>query len=329
MNMMKINILCIFLAVMLLMPVIGAADNPTIVITDYQVYPDVLMPGDVGTITITIKNTATTATQTDTTTYTSVGTTTSTTTTKSINADIERVYLSGKGIEVISGDYGHPGELGPGQSTTITFEIKAPTKEGTYFPEVLIDVLEGGSVKYPIPIKVDDSSVNILASKLPLAIPKGDLTEIELSIANLRPNSINSVSITPKAEGIEFTPNEIFLGTMTPDETSTVEFTLHPVSLDRKDISFELTYKNGDNMHSTILASSIDVEENPGVELILVDRPTSVLKGEKIDIELDIANRMSQSISSVRVVPMMDGDINPSEYFIGEINSEQKATTQF
>ncbi|MDD4898067.1 MAG: hypothetical protein PHY70_01590, partial [Methanocellales archaeon] len=325
--MIKIKILCIFLAIMLLMPVIGAADNPTIVITDYQIYPDVLMPGDVGTITITIKNTATTATQTDTTTYISVGTTTTTTTTKNINADIESIYLLGKGIEVISGNYAHPGELGPGQSITITFAIKAPVKEGTYFPEVLIDVLGGGGVKYPIPIKVDDSDVNILASNLPLAIPKGDLTEIELSIANLRPNSINSAIITPKAEGIEFTPNEIFLGTIAPDEMSTVKFTLHPVSLDRKDLSFELTYKNGDNIHSTRLASSINVEENPGVELIVVEQPTSVLKGEEINIELDVANRMSKSVSSVRVVPMMEGDINPSEYFIGEIKSEQKATT--
>ncbi|MDD2777838.1 MAG: hypothetical protein PHI16_02925 [Methanocellales archaeon] len=327
--MIKIKILCIFLAIMLLMPVIGAADNPTIVITDYQIYPDVLMPGDVGTITITIKNTATTATQTDTTTYISVGTTTTTTTTKNINADIESIYLLGKGIEVISGNYAHPGELGPGQSITITFAIKAPVKEGTYFPEVLIDVLGGGGVKYPIPIKVDDSDVNILASNLPLAIPKGDLTEIELSIANLRPNSINSAIITPKAEGIEFTPNEIFLGTIAPDEMSTVKFTLHPVSLDRKDLSFELTYKNGDNIHSTRLASSINVEENPGVELIVVEQPTSVLKGEEINIELDVANRMSKSVSSVRVVPMMEGDINPSEYFIGEIKSEQKATTLF
>ena len=116
-KMMKIKILSIFFIIMLLMTTTGAADNPTVVITDYKVYPDVLMPGDVGTITITIKNTATVATQTDTTTSTYVGTVTTTTTTKNINADIQSVYLSGKGIEVISGNYGHLGELGPGQST--------------------------------------------------------------------------------------------------------------------------------------------------------------------------------------------------------------------
>ncbi|MDI6902342.1 MAG: hypothetical protein QMC77_01230 [Methanocellales archaeon] len=36
---MKIKILCILLVVVLLMPAIGAADNPTVVITDYQVSP--------------------------------------------------------------------------------------------------------------------------------------------------------------------------------------------------------------------------------------------------------------------------------------------------
>ncbi len=314
---------------MLLMPTTGAVDNPTVVITDYQVYPGVLMPGDVGTIKITIKNTAMVATQTDTTTDTSIGTATTTTSTKDINADIQSVYLSGKGIEVISGNYGHLGELGPGQSTTITFAVKAPINDGTYFPEVLIDVLGGGSVKYPIPIKVDSSSVDVLASNLPSEIPQGDLTEIELSIANRRPNLINGATITPMAEGVAFTPTKIFLGTMQPDETATVKFTLNPDSMGRKDISLNLTYKNGDNIHSSSLVSSVDVKENPGVELIVTDSPTSVLVGEDAEISFDVANRMSKSVSSVRVVPMIDENISPSEFFIGEIKSEEKVTAKF
>ncbi|NYT00459.1 MAG: hypothetical protein GKB99_01860 [Methanocellales archaeon] len=326
---MKIKILSIFFIIMLLMPTTGAVENPTVVITDYQVYPGVLMPGDVGTIKITIKNTAMVATQTDTTTDTSIGTATTTTSTKDINADIQSVYLSGKGIEVISGNYGHLGELGPGQSTTITFAVKAPHNDGTYFPEVLIDVLGGGSVKYPIPIKVDSSSVDILASNLPSEIPQGDLTEIELSIANRRPNLINGAIITPTAEGVAFTPTKIFLGTMQPDETATVKFTLNPDSIGRKDISLNLTYKNGDNLHSTSIMSSVDVKENPGVELILVNSPTSVLIGEDAEISFDVANRMSKSVSSVRVVPMVDENISPSEFFIGEIKSEEKVTAKF
>ncbi|MDI6860153.1 MAG: hypothetical protein QMC85_06635, partial [Methanocellales archaeon] len=70
-----------------------------------------------------------------------------------------------------------------------------------------IDVPGRRGVKYPIPIKVDSSSVAILASDVPSSIPIGDLSEIELSIANRRPNSINATSIAPRAEGIEFTPN--------------------------------------------------------------------------------------------------------------------------
>ncbi|MDI6902343.1 MAG: hypothetical protein QMC77_01235 [Methanocellales archaeon] len=270
-----------------------------------------MMPGDVGTITITIKNTATKATQTDTATYTSGGTTTTTTTTTDINADIESVYLYGREIEVISGNYRYPGELGTGQSMTITFAIKAPTKDGIYFPEVWIDVLGGRSVKYPIPIKVDSSSVAILASDVPSSIPIGDLSEIELSIANRRPNSINATSIAPSAEGIEFTPTEIFLGAMKPDEMSTVKFTLDPISIGRKDISFELTYKNGDNIHSESLTCSIDVADSPGVRLILVETPTSVYKGQIARISLDVANAKLSEITGVSVIPVTEVVLAP------------------
>ena len=58
---MKGKILCILLVAALLMPAIAIADTPTVVVTGYQINPEVLMPGDIGTIKITITNTAATA----------------------------------------------------------------------------------------------------------------------------------------------------------------------------------------------------------------------------------------------------------------------------
>ena len=52
---------------------------------------------------------------------------------------------------LISGNFKQVGEIGPGQSIPITFLIRAPARDGIYFPEIWIDVTGGESVRQPIP----------------------------------------------------------------------------------------------------------------------------------------------------------------------------------
>jgi len=174
--MIKVKLLCILLIAALLMPAIGEASNPTVLVTGYQIDPEVLMPGDIGTIKVTIANTATTATLVETNTYSGL----TTTTTVPISANIQSAYLYGGDIEVLSG-----------KSMTITFAVKAPIKDGLYFPEVWIDVQGGRNTKYSIPVKVDSASVSLAASDMPLVILKDDTSEVKLTIANKRPNNSN------------------------------------------------------------------------------------------------------------------------------------------
>jgi hypothetical protein len=71
----------------------AAEPRPTVMVTDYNVYPEVLMPGDTGTITLTITNMAEQASQTETTKTEGTSETTTTETTMTINARIESVHL--------------------------------------------------------------------------------------------------------------------------------------------------------------------------------------------------------------------------------------------
>jgi len=140
------------LVVLLMSPV--QADTPTVTITDYKVTPSVLMPDSMGTIVVTIKNTAASASISERTGPLSSDTS-GTTRVTDINVYIENVHLEGSGIEVLTEDFRRVGELGPGQSTTITFAIRAPTKSGMYFPEVWVDTYGGRSARYPIPVNVN------------------------------------------------------------------------------------------------------------------------------------------------------------------------------
>jgi hypothetical protein len=135
---------CIVVAACMLMlmvavPPAGAeSDTPTVFVENYTISPQVLAPGDYGTLTVVIRNTAGAATLRESSGIISGG---EFTTVKSVDIPtrIDTISLQGNGILVISSAYRQFGSIGPGQSAAVTFAFKAPAKEGIYFPEVWVD----------------------------------------------------------------------------------------------------------------------------------------------------------------------------------------------
>ncbi|MDD1669202.1 MAG: S-layer protein [Methanomicrobiales archaeon] len=186
--------LFLLLALFLLsaLPAVAAAStkDPTVAITDYQVTPSILLPGDEGIITITLANTAKAASSTESMVQTGIWGTSTTTTTRDMTVLVESVYLYGQGLEVVEGNYQRVGALGPGQSLKLTFLIKAPSREGMYFPEVWIRIPEGTSVQYPVPVNVNSAigiqkqEILILSSSLPDTVQPGDEIPASLTLRN-------------------------------------------------------------------------------------------------------------------------------------------------
>ncbi|MGB9938781.1 COG1361 S-layer family protein [Methanosarcina sp.] len=216
--------------------------------------PKAFMPGDRGTITVILTNTASTPT------VTIDGSDFDT------NARIQAAVLRplSDGIVVLDAPYEDMGLLGPGNSITLTFNVKVAedATEGTHNLELAI---EGNSFDYNsrknIPIKVDSSNVKVIPSK-ELQIVNGEST-LEFDVANTHPNEFNSVSIKPEAEGVRFYPEEYFIGPMNPDELFTIEFnavtdnlsdsrreTFEPINL-----TLSASYGNGINKHENIVSN--------------------------------------------------------------------------
>jgi hypothetical protein len=341
------NIVMVFAVASLLLlatAVVSAADGPAVMVTDYKVEPEVLMPGDTGTITVTIQNMDTQSSETETTTTTTTSYTSSTTTTSTVNAEIESIRLSSKSRDIEwlregiqCSEYYNIGALGPGESITIAIPIKAAThtSDGTYFPEVCIEVDNGDNVRFPVPVKVESSSVEILEKDVPSEISLSESKEIAMVVANNRPNSVSGVNVHVKAERkeLEFTPKRIFIGNLAPYEKREVNFSLTPLSVGNKDIQFEVEYKNGINSQRNTLKSAVFVRSSADVRLILVDAPESVLKGEVAKIDFDVANGMPKDVKAVSVVPVSNGEgrerILPSEYFIGDMEAGDVFSASF
>lgn len=212
--------------------------------------PEVFMPGDTGTITFVLKNSATAY---------------------SVNIDgedfdtnarVQSATLKGTdGISVNTDAYYGNGILGPSESMTLTYNIKADENisGGTYYLDFsTIGSSHSYNNNWRIPLKVDSSSVRIVPSK-PLKLENGKGT-LELDVANIHPNSLSSVSVRLEADGIDFSPAEYFVGSMDPDELFTIQIYGETTSSDDtspKKVKITANYRNGLNEHEEV----IDVKE--------------------------------------------------------------------
>ena len=271
--------------------------------------------------------------ETKTTTTTTTSYTSSTTATSTISAEIETIRLSSSSREIEwlregfqRSEYYNVGALGPGESVTISFPIKATAyaSDRTYFPEVYIEVENGENVRFPVRVKVDSSEVEILDKDIPSEISLSESKQMAMVVANNRPNQVNGVNVivNSKNDGLEFTPERIFIGNLAAYEKREVNFSLETSGMADKneEFSFVVTYKNGVNLHQNELKSSVFVRSIADVKLILVNAPEEIDKGDVAKIDFDVANGMTKDIKAVSVVPVMEGvRILPSEYFIGDM----------
>ncbi len=213
-----------------------------------SINPGVLMPGDGAVLAIELQNGAA---QYGAGKDAGVGTSAAGTV---LSTPINRTTLKGtEGIQVNSSDYRDLGMIGPSDKITIYYKIKADdnASSGTYF---LNFGVVGGYDMIPINrdilVKVDPASVSLA---------RADVSEgksISLNVANPRENTLNAVTIVPFAEGIRFSPEEYYIGTMDPDEVFTISFAVDSSNPARPlkgpvNLSFISRFKNGDTWHES------------------------------------------------------------------------------
>ncbi len=212
---------------------------PTVTVSS-SIYPEVLMPGDSGVVSIEIENSAdeyvVSYQRED----------------FSFTVPVYWAELSGtENLEVTTDPYENIGSIGPDDKIMVYYNVKADENitDGTYFLDVKI---VGGYEEAPekinrkIQVKVDSSDVMLIQAEVPTS------SSVSLDVANPRQNTLNAVTVIPKAKGIEFSPEEYYIGTMEPDEIFTIDFDLTSlVPVDVADLDFKSRFKNGDTWHES------------------------------------------------------------------------------
>lgn len=255
----------------------AAAVTADIAVVSSSLDPPVMMSGDTGTLTIVVQNNG---------------------------ADpvaIQSARLYGKGVVPTTDPYLAVGEIGGGNTRSFTFTVRADAGEGTFYPTFILDFRDGGSLRYPVLIQVDDTPLSISMVKKPDAFSEGRTAGITLMVGNPRPNAVSGVQVVPEGTGFSVTPTSGFVGGLEPDASGTVTFNLTPET--ETDVTFRVVWRNGINTHTTDLVLPVTFGEdkkraNPVITNVEV---TPISGGYRI--VGDVMNAGLESARSMMIAP--------------------------
>ena len=309
---------CLLVLFLAIVPV--QAENPTVIVADYTISPPVLQPGDVGTITAIIRPTAGT----------------------DVGVNIESVQLDSNDVEVITGNYKRIGVIGPGQSIPVTFLVRAPAKDGIYFPEIWIDVTGGRSVRQPIPVNVN-TQIAILRNPVlttlktvPEGVIPGDDLNAQVILRNDGLSRADQITVTVNSSSpsiTQKTASTYHFGSLLKGEAATIDMVFStdkkaPIGLNQ--VYLTITYANTDGTPTTqteVLGIHVIGKAKIGIASVSTD-PVRIKKGDAVSLIIRLENTGTDNANSVKAsidLPMTGG----KDAYVGKIEPNNDAPAVF
>ena len=223
-------------------------------VSSVKIDPVDFYPYEQGTITITLTNSGTT----------SIGLS---------NPDIlsDKVHILNKE------SWNTMNYIGAGSTMTYTFLVTADPPDGTYFPLFSVGTQSGGSIHYPLIIKVDSTDITAGISQKPDSFTLLTKDTVNLSIINPRDAAIQNIIITPSGQGIEISPSQKYISSLNGQSSVEVPFSVTPGR--QSSLTFHISYQNGDNDHATDIVLPLPLGENKKAALPIVNNIELVSAG--------------------------------------------------
>lgn len=298
-NLYIVLLLCIALCIPPASAAYAEGAAAMVAVTDVRVEPEILMDGDIGSVTVTITNTG------------------------DSSADIERITMYGKDVKIMNADsYDGGGTIGPGTSMSYTFRIQADVTDGTYFPIFQVSFARGGSLRYTIPVEVDSTPLSLSVTSAPDAWAVGEEEKVTLSIGNPRSNTISGIMVAPASGGVVSSETSRFIGELAPDESATVDFEITPVQ--KREIAFDLSYRNGNSHHTATVSIPVTFGEDKTDADLIVNGIEISSEGGATVLSGDVTNA---GLSDAYAVVVTVGDpaepVNPNpRYVVGYLEPD-------
>lgn len=338
-NIQRLALCSLLILVFIALPV--SAQVSSVIIDSYQVTPPVLMPGEKGTVTVTIRS-ASSGSQTSTVSYPDSGFTASSATTNEVIPYVDSVILTEEDITVLGGNGQFEGYVGLNQIIPLTFLIEAPPRNGLFFPEVLIRVRGGQSLKYPIPVNVNTQlSVMrapslVIEKNIPAMVRPGSTVDGTLIIHNYGQVRADNLRLSLETVGLPVAPSgssAFLVDYLEPGQTQQINLTF---VIDKNAVSgltevpLTVSYNLLDGS-SAVQNESVPLDIRGEAELGITSvetTPVRVLARQAFDLTIRIENTGTgdaKSVSAVVDLPFT----GTKESFIGKIKPGNDAPAVF
>ena len=153
--------------------------------------------------------------------------------------------------------YTSVGTLEAGSTRDLTFSLRADAGNGVYYPEVQIDLGDAGSIRYAVPIRIDNSGIQASIEDAPGSYMKGQQNEVTVAVFNPRQNTVNGVTVTAAGTNLTVSDTAGFIGALAADQSRNVSFQVTPQ--DSTTLTLAVSYRNGLTDHSTVLTVPMTV----------------------------------------------------------------------
>ena len=283
-----------------------AVTNPldaaaSVYVSSYEVDPGVFYPYETGTVTVYATNP----------TNTSIG--------------VSQPDIINPHVKVINtGTFGSMTTLGPGATTTYSFVIGVDGTVGDLYPLFTVspNVYGATAIHSLIHLKVDDTEIraSIASKPEPFTISKQDA--VNVSITNPRDGEITDVLIVPDGNGNDVTPAESYISTVNAGSSVQVPFEITPHSA--SNVTFHITFHNGDNKHSIDLVLPLNVGADKTAVIPVVNDLSLATSGSHYELTGDVTNAgITDAKSMVITVAAPATPVQPYvSYAIGTLASD-------
>jgi hypothetical protein len=270
-------------------------------ISGYDVSPGVFFPGESGTVTVHVTNAANTS------------------------VAVSQPDLMDPHFHVVTnGAYVTATSIGPGETVDFNFVVTADGSDGTYFPlfTVSTHVMGASAIHSQITIKIDSTNVRASISSKPDTFSVSSKDTVNVSVVNPRAGDITDIIIVPEVNGADVFPQESFVGTLKAGSSVQVPFSITPEKA--TDVTFHVTFHNGDNVHTTSVVLPLNIGENKMGAQIVVNNIESTSTGGTSTIKGDVTNNGLTAAKSVLVtVGSPATPVNPNPvYAIGNLEPD-------
>jgi len=298
----------IFALIMMISAVQAAGVNTTTSVTDIYVSaitmdPAVFFPYEEGTIAVTLTNSGDEAA-----------------------VLMDPTILSNK-VHILSSDMGTSSitSIPAGTTATYTFLVRVDPPDGTYFPLFTVGT-SSSSIHYPITMKVDSKEIGSIISGKPSAFPLSAEETVNLTVFNPRGGEVKNLLVTASGTGLEVNPPQRYISSL--DSKSSAELSFGVTAREDSNLSFHISYQNGDNTHTSEVFLPINIGDDKTAAVPVLNNVALTSKGTYYDLTGDITNTGITDAKGLVVTigsPARGTETYP-EYAIGSLASDDSGS---